>query len=63
MANVKGAVGKIVGGWQINGVMSYQSGEPIGVGVNNTLPLFNEESPGYGVWSKSGPFQRQFRSR
>ena len=44
VANVKGAVGKIIGGWQVNGIMAYQSGEPIGVGVNNTLPIFNSRN-------------------
>ncbi|MEO8661671.1 MAG: TonB-dependent receptor [Bryobacteraceae bacterium] len=42
--NVKGVAGKIVGGWQFNTVVSYQSGEPIGVGINNTLPLFNSRN-------------------
>ncbi len=40
-ANVKGVVGKIIGGWQLNGIVSYQSGHPIQIGYNNTLPLFN----------------------
>lgn len=39
--NKKGAVGKIIGGWQFNGILTYQSGRPITVGVTNTLPLFN----------------------
>ena len=42
--NSKGALGKIVGGWQVNAIMSYQAGEPIGVGINNTLPLFNSRN-------------------
>ncbi|HEU0119148.1 MAG TPA: TonB-dependent receptor [Bryobacteraceae bacterium] len=42
--NSKGALGKVVGGWQVNGILSYQSGEPIGVGINNTLPLFNSRN-------------------
>ena len=39
----KGLVGKIVGGWQINGILTYQAGTPITVSVNNTLGsyLFN----------------------
>ena len=43
-ADVKGAAGKILGGWQVNGIMSYQSGTPIGVVVDNTLPLFNSRN-------------------
>ncbi|MEJ7606598.1 MAG: hypothetical protein WKF37_10075 [Bryobacteraceae bacterium] len=44
IANVKGPVGKIIGGWQVTGVLAYQTGTPIGVGVNNTLPLFNSRN-------------------
>jgi len=36
-----GIAGKLLGGWQVNGVMSYQSGVPIQISANNTLPLFN----------------------
>jgi hypothetical protein len=36
-----GVASKILGGWQINGILSYQSGVPIVVSANNTLPLFN----------------------
>jgi hypothetical protein len=36
-----GLASKILGGWQVNGIMSYQSGTPIVVSANNTLPLFN----------------------
>lgn len=40
----KGVVGKIIGGWQVNAILNYQSGTPIGVGVNNALPLFNSRN-------------------
>ena len=36
-----GVASKILGGWQINGILTYQSGTPIQVSANNTLPLFN----------------------
>ena len=44
LLNSKGVVGKIIGGWQVNGILSYQAGAPIGVGINNTLPLFNSRN-------------------
>lgn len=44
IANVPGPVGKAIGGWQVNAILNYQSGEPIGVGVPNTLPLFNSRN-------------------
>src|SRR5262249_22527922 len=37
----KGAAGKIAGGWQLTGIHQYQSGRPVSLTVNNTLPLFN----------------------
>ena len=37
----KGISSKILGGWQLNGILSYQSGTPIQIAANNTLPLFN----------------------
>jgi hypothetical protein len=39
--NANGVVGKVLQGWQLNGILTYNSGTPIQVGVNNTLPLFN----------------------
>ena len=35
-----GAVGKIVGGWQVSGITRYYSGTPIGVAGGPSLPLF-----------------------
>jgi len=37
----RGVASKLLGGWQVNGVVSYQSGVPIQISANNTLPLFN----------------------
>jgi hypothetical protein len=31
----------ILGGWQLNGIQSYQTGTPVQLTVNNTLPIFN----------------------
>jgi hypothetical protein len=39
--NRGGAIGKIAGGWQVSGVLRYQSGVPLGLNVNNTAGLFN----------------------
>ena len=36
-----GVSGKLLGGWQVNAIQIYQSGQPLAVTVNNTLPLFN----------------------
>ncbi|MEO8662434.1 MAG: carboxypeptidase regulatory-like domain-containing protein, partial [Bryobacteraceae bacterium] len=41
LLNVKGPIGKVLQGWQVNGILTYNSGTPIQIGVNNTLPLFN----------------------
>jgi hypothetical protein len=36
-----GAVGLMVGGWQLTGIHQYQSGRPVTLTATNTLPLFN----------------------
>jgi hypothetical protein len=36
-----GAAGKMVGGWQVTGIHQYQSGRPVTLTANNTLPIFN----------------------
>jgi hypothetical protein len=36
-----GIVGKIAGGWQFTGVQQYQTGKPVTLTANNTLPIFN----------------------
>jgi hypothetical protein len=39
-----GAVGRVTGGWKVSGVSRYFSGTPIGMVVNDTLNLFNEQN-------------------
>ena len=34
-------MGAIAGGWQVNGILTYQSGTPVQISYNNNLPLFN----------------------
>lgn len=41
IGNVGGVAGKVIGGWQVNGILTYASATPIQIGLNNTLPLFN----------------------
>ncbi len=36
-----GIAGKIAGGWQFTGVQQYQTGKPVTLTANNTLPIFN----------------------
>ena len=40
-ANTGGAAGKVLGGWQFNGILTYQTGIPIQVVFPNLLPLNN----------------------
>src|SRR5690606_25034233 len=39
--NSDGVLGKVVGGLQFTGIHQYQSGRPVVLTANNTLPLFN----------------------
>lgn len=39
--NVGGIAGKLLQGWQVNTFLTYSSGVPLQITVNNTLPLFN----------------------
>ncbi|MBV9039247.1 MAG: TonB-dependent receptor [Acidobacteriaceae bacterium] len=43
--NTTGVLNAFVGGWQISGTHRYQSGYPLGIGVNNTLPIFSGQRP------------------
>ncbi len=40
-ATSTGWTSKLVGGWSVNGIQRYQSGAPLNVVINNTLPIFN----------------------
>jgi hypothetical protein len=40
-ANQKGALSQLAGGWQFTGIHQYQSGRPVALSANNTLPIFN----------------------
>lgn len=44
LGKLSGVAGKLAEGWQINGILNYQSGEPIVVSVANTLPIFNSRN-------------------
>jgi hypothetical protein len=37
----QGWTSKVLGGWQVNGILTYQSGVPIQISADNKLPLFN----------------------
>jgi hypothetical protein len=39
--NEKNALRYFIGGWQLAGIHLYQSGRPVSLTANNTLPLFN----------------------
>ncbi len=39
--NSNNAASWILGGWQLNGIHQYQSGRPVQLTVNNSLPIFN----------------------
>ena len=41
LLNNDGVFAKVVGGWQLNGIHQYQTGKPVQVTVNNSLPIFN----------------------
>jgi hypothetical protein len=37
-----GVASQVLGGWQLTGIQQYQSGMPVQLTVNNTLPIFNQ---------------------
>ena len=37
-----GVAAKLLEGWQLNGILTYHSGQPVVAVVTNTLPLFND---------------------
>lgn len=40
--NTKGFASKLAGGWELTGIQQYQTGRPVILTANNTLPLFNQ---------------------
>jgi hypothetical protein len=40
-----GVADVFLGGWQLSGTQRYQSGYPLGVSINNTLPIFSGQRP------------------
>jgi hypothetical protein len=44
-----GILGKIIGGWQVNGILRYTSGSPISVSVPQNLPLYVGGATAEGV--------------
>ena len=42
--NGEGILGKLVGGWQVNGIMRYQTGTPLGVSAPQSNPTYGSVS-------------------
>ena len=40
--NNSGFASQVLGGWQLTGIQQYQSGMPVQLTVNDTLPIFNQ---------------------
>jgi hypothetical protein len=49
-ANWDGTANFVLGGWQVNGFTTYQSGTPLQISVNNVAGLFNQ----LGIASNNG---------
>jgi hypothetical protein len=49
-----GAVGKVIGGWSLSGILSYNAGDYLSVGGGTANPIFNE-TYGYGFVGGGGP--------
>jgi hypothetical protein len=49
LGNSGGVLGKVIGGWQLNGILNYQSGSPIAVSVPQTLPLYTGGATAEGI--------------
>jgi hypothetical protein len=41
LANGGGPLGKIIGGWQVNGILTYRSGAHLGISAPQTNPLYD----------------------
>jgi hypothetical protein len=49
LAGNGGILGKVIGGWQLNGILRYQSGPPLSVSIPQTLPLYTGGATAEGV--------------
>jgi hypothetical protein len=45
-ANLSRVADAVIGGWQINGIFTAQSGDPLGISATGTAALFSEASRG-----------------
>jgi hypothetical protein len=41
LLNNNGVAAAILGGWQLSGIQQYQTGKPVQITANNSLPIFN----------------------
>ncbi len=48
-----GVAGKIIGGWQVQGVYQIQSGQPLNFSPSSTNPLYNGPNPADSAWDRS----------
>jgi hypothetical protein len=60
LKNQRGAMGKVLGGWEVSGAMQFQTGTPCGIGTNNDFAGVGEfGSFGCGsegqFWTLNGP--------
>jgi hypothetical protein len=52
-----GFVNGLIGGWSVNGIVLYASGQPVSVSINNPYyPLYSTFYPNFTVKGSQGPF-------